>query len=482
MQKFKKALEAEDFLPDSRLVIYDYHCTLCKGIYRHPTVEDCGHVFCKECITKYLETSPNCPISNNPLDKTKIYPIKFIANILDKQSVYCKKRKLQCTWIGKLGELDDHLANECQKNIIKCRNPDCKKEIMREEEESHFLVCEHKKIPCKDCSMEILLKDQNFHSKVCLKFKIECPQNCGDVIERGKMEFHVKNLCENSVIQCIYHVQGCKENIIKKNLNQHLGDFYEKHQFLIFKVFDDFDNMFKVRMNSLETMYDKFSKKITNLENLIKENKEYLEKKKTYAKKEDKMQQIVNAKFLEKPIEKIADKIIEKPEKPHKQKQQHNIEGAKIKILNQNNVERFLQIKDRERENNPHKHEMEASKERILMGMKRQRHQSPTTSIQSSSSSPEERKNKYYQPVKIVKAAKILKSQIANNQAMTISTIVNKIPPQLTPNTKKPNPIQIQNTREEKSPKHIKEPKIAKSIPKLAFQPTIRGKYLNLNF
>ena len=45
MQKYKKSLELDDFLPESRLVIDEYYCTLCKGIYMHPTVDDCGHVY-----------------------------------------------------------------------------------------------------------------------------------------------------------------------------------------------------------------------------------------------------------------------------------------------------------------------------------------------------------------------------------------------------------------------------------------------------
>ena len=273
MLKYKKSLELDDFLPESRVVIEEYYCTLCKGIYKDPTIDDCGHVYCRDCLSTYMETSLTCPVSSNPLDKNKINSIKFIASILDKQFVYCKKRFLNCQWVGKLFDLEAHLKNECLKNEVKCRNLDCKKFVLREEEEAHYLVCEHKRVPCKDCGNEILLSDQFNHSKVCTKYKVDCYQKCGELIERGKLDFHAKSICENSIVQCIYYAQGCLEKILKKNFSAHLTEFNDKHQILIFKKFEDFDIMFNSRVTDLENVYDKFTKKIVMLENIIIDKK-----------------------------------------------------------------------------------------------------------------------------------------------------------------------------------------------------------------
>ncbi len=399
MQKYKKTLELDDFLPESRLVIDEYYCTLCKGIYMHPTVDDCGHVYCRDCLFKYMETSSSCPVSNNMLDRSKITSIKFIANILDKQSVYCKKRKLGCQWIGKLSDLEPHLKNDCLKNEVKCRNIDCKKEILREEEESHFLVCEHKRVPCKDCGSEILLVDQTNHSKLCPKFKVECYQQCGEFVERGELEFHAKNVCENSVVQCIYYAQGCKENVLKKNFNSHLTEYYEKHQFLIFKVFEDFDKMFNSRISALEEVYENFTKKINTLESLVSEtklkekphygrkangkvNKENISKKKEEEKeKEKRKHRRHQAKIASGELtieETLSSGSISKGEKAEKMDK-----GLKNKDIKDNKD--IKEIKVIKPSNNKDTSEamrlkMEKSKEKVLMGLKRKRQETSSDS------------------------------------------------------------------------------------------------------
>jgi len=306
MTKFKKFLDLEDFLPESRLVIDEYFCSLCQGIYNHPIVDDCGHVFCQDCLSQYLKFSSICPISQTPLKNKQTYAIKFISNILDKQLVYCKKRKNGCQWVGKLAELEHHLKEDCLKNTIKCKNPGCEQEVLREDEDNHNRLCEFKQIPCKDCNIPIIAREQEQHSKVCLKCKIECPQGCGEVVEREALDNHLQNLCENTIVKCLYHSQGCNEKIKKKDMSKHMKEKYEEHQFFMFKRFDDFDETFKTRTASLEKMYDKFTKRINALETLIIDNKDYIVESTGLTKKP-------NLASKDKDIK--ADKHFDKPEK-----------------------------------------------------------------------------------------------------------------------------------------------------------------------
>merc|ERR1711971_397311 len=50
-----------------RELAIDFECTLCKRIFYEPVTSTCGHVFCKECITRWLDHNPGCPICRRSL-------------------------------------------------------------------------------------------------------------------------------------------------------------------------------------------------------------------------------------------------------------------------------------------------------------------------------------------------------------------------------------------------------------------------------
>ena len=50
-------------------------CGICHQPLKSPVVTDCGHTFCWRCLCSHMETSSNCPLCNNILDKTKFIAI-----------------------------------------------------------------------------------------------------------------------------------------------------------------------------------------------------------------------------------------------------------------------------------------------------------------------------------------------------------------------------------------------------------------------
>lgn len=236
-KQFECKLTPDDFSEDFQLIVHDYKCPLCKGVYYNPYVDKCGHVFCKDCITKYLEITPICPFSKMELTTVHLNKLVFMTDILEKQTVKCKNRNNCCSWNGKLSELGNHMENDCKRQIILCPHLGCSSKIFREDKDSHCSVCDYRIVNCEFCKLSIPFIEVINHHQVCPKFIMDCSQKCGTKVERQEMDLHIEEICTNTIVDCPYSHIGCKHSTTKKELLNHLTKQNNEHMLFLFFSF-----------------------------------------------------------------------------------------------------------------------------------------------------------------------------------------------------------------------------------------------------
>ena len=260
----KKYLDIEDFLPESRDAISDYICPICKGVFNQPLIDQCGHIYCSSCI----EMTSCCPVTLAPFTESKLAPINFISSVLSKQFLYCKNKKKNCEWYGKLSELNNHISTDCQKQSMSCCFEGCFALVDREGLLDHEEVCEYRIVKCPECSIPIARLNLETHYEVCPNFKLDCPNNCEGKVERKDLNTHLDSECMNRLVNCDYSEIGCQEKPQYKDLTSHLESKMLHHNFLMMKyVLTSHKDLIELK-DIINDSADKISELESNLSSL----------------------------------------------------------------------------------------------------------------------------------------------------------------------------------------------------------------------
>lgn len=251
-------------------------CPLCNCSFEDPVFDGCGHIFCCQCLNNHLKNNPSgqCPVDPfQTITPSKIYRSPVLTNIV--KSLYIRCPNKACDWKGSYGNLDHHLAHSCKKQIISCfyEKNGCGVKLTREEiNTKHSLECMYRDIVCKNncnCKEKIILKDEAEHLKICPNQIIDCPQNCGCKIMRKDSEEHFLKECTKTLFPCLYNIFGCEDTILKNELQMHLENKFDEHNYLVISFLNSYEKDFSEKKSNLEKIEKEVSEKIEKINNVI---------------------------------------------------------------------------------------------------------------------------------------------------------------------------------------------------------------------
>jgi len=292
-QVCEKRLDLDLFSEESKSIVKEYICFICKGILYHPVWNDsCQHIFCKDCLSSLLSNTNTikCPQCLNENVITIIdtscmtKPVNVLTSLIEKQMINCKHH---CGWKSSVKELKNHLPL-CPKLKLKCDNPGCQLEISQDEKSNHQESnCEFRTVECGKCNKKFVKKDERLHQDDCPFAIILCTKNCGESMERKNLENHLKLFCDNILMSCEFEIVGCNQKFLKKNEKNHITNFIETHNKLFSKFLCDTKKMVEYKLNSYNSTLEEIKEKVLYLDQQNQKLKE-VEEKETCENEENK--------------------------------------------------------------------------------------------------------------------------------------------------------------------------------------------------
>lgn len=233
--KFEKYYDIEDFSPEAHNLLSEFTCPLCSGVYKDPVLDQCGHVFCKKCLMKVVDITGTCPLTSMAVSKDKIFVMDFILRQIEKQFMYCKNKREGCTWENQCSQLQNHLDNECTKQLVTCTNNKCGIQSHREDFEDHLSNCSFKQIECpSSCGKMVKRNSLQKHSEKCPNTVITCSQGCESKIVRKDLTNHLQDFCVNSLINCTLKSAGCEVKGSRAMVQKHSKESSDEHLMLVY--------------------------------------------------------------------------------------------------------------------------------------------------------------------------------------------------------------------------------------------------------
>ena len=203
-------------------------CTICILPSKQPYLSECcGHTFCKSCLEGSKKSNNICPVCRSENFVTMFN--KQADRVIRSLHVFCTNKDQGCEWDGEVNNIIGHFGN-CLFQIVHCPS-DCGESLQRQYQTIHVEIkCPRRRVSCQYCSD---VGEYQFiegqHKEECHKFPIQCPNKCDiESICRDGVEEH-KEICPLEIVQCDYHVIGCKVKIARKDIDTHKQEMMEVH-------------------------------------------------------------------------------------------------------------------------------------------------------------------------------------------------------------------------------------------------------------
>lgn len=211
----------------------DFHCAICMEVLRNPYQCQNGHMFCRQCITRYLAIAPKCPTCKFSLSIEILSNCLVVRNMVGKLLTRCTTTistnddGVSCEWRGNIDDLSEH-AKVCEFEIIQCANEGCDFSFQRRFFDYHELECEYKLIVCQYCETAIRRCNQISHDEQCTQRPMDCPNDCGVQISGAFDMFVHRGECPLQEVDCPFVSVGCSpfcpRRLLRRDLGMHLSD------------------------------------------------------------------------------------------------------------------------------------------------------------------------------------------------------------------------------------------------------------------
>lgn len=160
-------IEPERFVEVNQELI----CCICKNVFVEPTETPCRHVFCTECISRWLDLRNTCPTCRSPLRAFDMKPpLPLLKNIIGKLQIRCDFIDQGCTEIVDYEQLENH-TRDCPYGPMTCQIEGCGEIFPKRDKERHESECPYRTVVCSafsnhGCGMVYKLSEANDHSCV----------------------------------------------------------------------------------------------------------------------------------------------------------------------------------------------------------------------------------------------------------------------------------------------------------------------------
>ena len=219
------------------------HCPICLLILREPfQVTCCGKSFCRACIQRIGARNKPCPTCNQ--DRFDSFQNKGLQQPLYGFQVFCSNKHRGCDWQGELGQLDQHLnlnpdkdklSVGCAYTNVKCLF--CNRLYRRSKIKHHQgSQCTERPFTCSMCEEYKSTYDNVVidHRSVCKCRPVKCPNSCGaNNLQHQHLEEHVSTQCPLSYVDCEFSDAGCDAKVHRKDLHSHMEENMVNHMSLL---------------------------------------------------------------------------------------------------------------------------------------------------------------------------------------------------------------------------------------------------------
>ena len=177
----------------------EFYCAVSLELLREPQQTDCcGHHLSLEVAQRLQGEGKPCPMCQRPHFTAR--PDLFHRRKVQQLTVRCQHKKNGCTWVGELGNLENHVTK-----------------------------CPKQPWQCPYCTFSGLRKAEEEHLSGCGQFPVPCPNGCeAGSVERCSLEQHLLE-CPLQLVGCEYAAMGCAVRLPRREMSEHIRQSGQEH-------------------------------------------------------------------------------------------------------------------------------------------------------------------------------------------------------------------------------------------------------------